>query len=311
MAAFRVACIGECMIELNQRDHETLALAFGGDTLNTAVYLARVNPRERLVVDYVTALGDDPYSDAMLTMWRGEGIGTGSVARLPGKLPGLYLIRIDDTGERRFFYYRSAAAARELFADARTTPLLATLADYDLVYFSAITLSILGEGARERFFEALTAARARGCRIAFDSNYRPAGWADPAAARTVIGRFLTCVDIALPTFDDETALFNDADPDATATRYADAGVREIAVKLGAEGCLLDIDGDRQRVAVSRQIKPVDTTAAGDSFNAGYLSGRLAGCSARDAALAGHRLAAAKIAHRGAIIPREAMPDLGL
>jgi 2-dehydro-3-deoxygluconokinase len=311
MAAFRVACIGECMIELNQRDHETLALAFGGDTLNTAVYLARVNPRERLVVDYVTALGDDPYSDAMIVMWRGEGIGIGSVARLPGKLPGLYLIRIDDTGERRFFYYRSAAAARELFADARTMPLLATLADYDLVYFSAITLSILGEGARERFFAVLAAARAKGCRIAFDSNYRPAGWPDRTVARTVIGRFLTCVDIALPTFDDEAALFNDEDPDATAARYADAGVREIAVKLGAEGCLLDIDGDRQRVAVSRQIKPVDTTAAGDSFNAGYLSGRLAGRSARHAALAGHRLAAAKIAHRGAIIPREAMPDLGL
>jgi 2-dehydro-3-deoxygluconokinase len=311
MTALRVASIGECMIELNQRDRETLALAFGGDTLNTAVYLARVNPRERLAVDYVTALGDDPYSDAMITMWQGEGIGTSSVARLPGKLPGLYLIRIDDQGERRFFYYRSAAAARELFADARTTPLLATLVDYDLIYFSAITLSILDAGARERFFAALAAARAKGCRIAFDSNYRPAGWPDPAVARAVIGRFLTCVDIALPTFDDEAALFTDEDADATATRYANAGVREIAIKLGAEGCLLDVDGERQHVAVSRPIKPVDTTAAGDSFNAGYLSGRLAGCSARDAAMTGHGLAAAKIAHRGAIIPREAMPDLGL
>jgi 2-dehydro-3-deoxygluconokinase len=311
MTALRVACIGECMIELNQRDRETLALAFGGDTLNTAVYLARVNPRERLTVDYLTALGDDPYSDAMVAMWRAEGIGTGSVARLQGKLPGLYLIRIDDSGERRFFYYRSAAAARELFADARTTPLLATVADYDLVYFSAITLSILGEDARERFFAALAGARAKGCRIAFDSNYRPAGWPDRTMARTVIGRFLTCVDIALPTFDDEAALFEDEDAGATATRYANAGIREIVVKLGAEGCLLEADGERQRVAVSRQINPVDTTAAGDSFNAGYLSGRLAGRSARDAALAGHRLAAAKIAHRGAIIPREAMPDLGL
>jgi len=47
MAALRVACIGECMIELNQRDPATLALAYGGDTLNTAVYLARVNPPAR------------------------------------------------------------------------------------------------------------------------------------------------------------------------------------------------------------------------------------------------------------------------
>src|SRR5260221_11274598 len=230
MTALRVACIGECMIEVNQRDSETLAVGFGGDTLNTAVYLARVNPSERVAVDYVTALGDDPYSDAMIAMWRDEGIGTGSVARLPGKLPGLYLIRIDDKGERRFFYYRSAAAARGLFAAAWTTPLLATLADYDLVYFSAITLSILGKGARERFFAALAAARAKGCRIAFDSNYRPAGWPDRTVARTVIGRFLACVDIALPTFDDEVALFEDADAEATPTRYADAGVRDIPIK---------------------------------------------------------------------------------
>src|SRR5260370_38168762 len=102
MTALRVACIGECMIELNLRDGETLALAFGGDTLNTAVYLARVNPRERVAVDYVTALGDDPYSVALIAMWRGDGIGTGSEARLPGDVHGPYLVRLRFTGTRRY-----------------------------------------------------------------------------------------------------------------------------------------------------------------------------------------------------------------
>jgi 2-dehydro-3-deoxygluconokinase len=311
MTALRAACIGECMIELNQREPATLALAFGGDTLNTAVYLARINPRGRLAVDYVTALGDDPYSDAMIATWQGEGVGTASVARLPGRLPGLYLIRIDDRGERRFFYYRSAAAARELFSDAATLPLLATLPEYDLLYFSAITLSILGAAARDRFFAALTAARAKGARVAFDSNFRPAGWPDKATAQEVVHRFLTCVDIALPTFDDEALLFGDKDADATARRYAEAGVREIVIKQGPAGCLLDEEGQRHHVAVARPVSPVDTTAAGDSFNAGYLAFRLAGRSARNAALAGHRLAAVKIGHRGALMPRDAMPDLGL
>jgi 2-dehydro-3-deoxygluconokinase len=311
MTGLRAACIGECMIELSQRDPATLALAFGGDSLNTAVYLARLNPGARLTVDYVTALGDDPYSDAMIAMWQSEGVGTASVARLPGRLPGLYLIRIDDKGERRFFYYRSAAAARELFSDAATLPLLAALSDYDLLYFSAITLSILGAAARDRFFAALMTARAKGSRIAFDSNFRPAGWPDTATARQVIGRFLACVDIALPTFDDEALLFGDSDAEATARRYADAGVREIVIKLGAAGCLIDEGGQRQHVAVAQPVSPVDTTAAGDSFNAGYLSFRLAARSAREAALAGHRLAAVKIGHRGALMPSDAMPDLGL
>src|SRR5438477_1853034 len=113
MTGLRTACVGECMIELNHRDPATLTLAFGGDTLNTAVYLARLNPRARLAVDYVTALGDDAYSDAMIAMWQSENLGTAPVAQLPGRLPGLYLIRVDNKGERRFFYYRSAAAARE------------------------------------------------------------------------------------------------------------------------------------------------------------------------------------------------------
>jgi 2-dehydro-3-deoxygluconokinase len=316
MSAFRIACIGECMIELSQRDGATLGLAYGGDTLNTAVYLARVGlarigGRALLSVDYVTALGDDPYSNAMIEMWHGEAVGTKNVARLPGKLPGLYLIRVDDAGERRFFYYRTEAAARELFRDAATAGQLDALPGYDLLYFSAITLSILSETARDRFYAALQAARRAGRRIAFDSNYRPAGWPDAAAARRVVERFLGCVDIALPTFEDEQKLFGDASPAATAARYAASGVAETAVKLGAAGCEVSCDGERRLIPVPRQVVAIDTTAAGDAFNAGYLAARLAGHPVERAARAGHDLAGAVVQHRGAIIPRDAMPTLEL
>ncbi len=56
-----------------------------------------------------------------------------------------------------------------------------------------------------------------------------------------------------------------------------------------------------------RVSPVDTTAAGDSFAAGYLAARLRGEAPAAAARAGHRLAAVVITHPGAIIPREAMP----
>ncbi|MBV9522981.1 MAG: sugar kinase [Alphaproteobacteria bacterium] len=311
MTGLRIASIGECMIELNQRAPASFALAYGGDTLNTAVYLARVNPRARLAVDYVTALGDDPYSEAMIAMWRREGVGTEQVSRLPGKLPGLYLIRLDEKGERRFFYYRSAAAVRELFSDPSTLPRLAALPEYDLVYFSAVTLSVLSDAARQRLFEALDAVRKAGRRVAFDSNYRPAGWPDAETARQVIGGFLARVDIALPTFEDEARLFGDPDPAATADRYAARGVGEVAIKLGGAGALIASAAARRVLPVPEPVEPVDTTAAGDAFNAGYLSFRLAGRAAAEAAFAGHLLAAAVIRHPGAIVPRAAMPDLGL
>jgi 2-dehydro-3-deoxygluconokinase len=307
----RVAAIGECMIELNQQANGAFALAFGGDTLNTAIYLKRA-AGPRLEVDYLTALGDDPYSATMLEAWRAEGIGTARVARLAGKLPGLYVIRVDEAGERRFFYWRSAAAARELFNDAATLPLLDALAEYDLVYLSAITLSILSGPARDRLFERLTTARRVHHRqIAIDTNYRPAGWPDRATAARVVGRFLELATIALPTADDDAALFGDADSDATANRYRALGIPEVAIKLGRDGCLLEVAGDRRRIAVAELVTPVDTTAAGDAFNGAYLCARLAGKPPDEAAALGNRLAGAVIQHRGAIIPLAATPSLGL
>lgn len=302
----RLAAIGECMIELRHRDAALLELGFAGDSFNTALYLARLNPPERLAVDYVTALGDDPYSEAMLAAWRREGVGTGAVARLPGRLPGLYLIRTDESGERRFFYYRSAAAARELFRDAATQPLLAALPGYDVLYVTAITLSILDPGARGRFLAALAAARAAGRLVVFDSNYRPAGWSDAAAARAAIAPFLDVVGLALPTFEDEQALWGDATPADTLARYAGRGI-EVCAKRGVDGCII---GDGTHIPVPARIRPVDTTAAGDAFNAAYLTARLAGRPAAEAALAGHRLAGAVIQHPGAIMPKGALvPEL--
>jgi 2-dehydro-3-deoxygluconokinase len=299
----RLAAIGECMIELRHRDAALLELGFAGDSFNTALYLARLASPERLSVDYVTALGDDPYSEAMLRAWRAEGIGTEGVTRLAGRLPGLYLIRTTANGERHFHYYRSAAAARELFCTDDDTA-LARLPGYDVLYFTAISLSILEPAARERFRAALQAARAAGRLIVFDSNYRPAGWADRQAAQAAIAPFLEITGMALPTFEDEQALWGDAAPQATLARYRDRGI-EVCVKEGAAGCHL---GDGTLVPVPERVSPVDTTAAGDAFNAAYLAARLAGSPPAAAALAGHRLAGAVIQYPGAIIPRSAMPS---
>jgi 2-dehydro-3-deoxygluconokinase len=300
--------IGECMIELSDRGEGTVALGYAGDTLNTAVYLKRT-AGGRLAVDYLTALGDDPYSDSMLAFWQAEGIGTDSVARLPGKLPGLYIIRTDAKGERRFLYWRSAAAARLMFEAPQTFALAERIAEADLAIFSGITLSILSDAGRDRFFAALEAARAGGTVIAFDGNYRPAGWPDAEAARTCFRRFLKLVDLALPSIDDEANLFGPGDALAVAARLHDLGVGEVVVKQGEAGCLLSIDGAQEIVPVEHLVRPVDTTAAGDSFNAGYLAGRLNGRSPVAAARFGGRVAASVIQHRGAIIPLAATPRL--
>jgi 2-dehydro-3-deoxygluconokinase len=306
----RFASLGECMIELSHRDERDLALSYGGDTLNCAVYLARLVVERGVRVDYVTAVGDDPYSDEMLAAWHVEGITTEYVDRLPGRLPGLYLIRTDSRGERTFYYYRSDAAARQMLAGVRAPALTAALAGYDLLYLSGITLSILDDAQRDALIALLATARGTGAMIAFDGNFRPRGWPDRAAARRWFDAALAHTTIALPTFEDEQTLYGDPTPEATVARLRACGVGEIALKLGREGALVATAEGMTRVPAV-PVEAIDTTAAGDSFNGAYLASRLLGKDARAAAATGTRLAAVKVRHRGAIMPRSAMPDLGL
>lgn len=304
----RIATLGECMIELRELGPASIEPAFGGDTLNTAVYLARLGAGRGLSVDYVTALGDDPFSDRMIAAWRAEGVGTDLVARLPGRLPGLYWIHTDDQGERTFYYWRQAAAARELLRGLKPETLQARLAGHDLLYLSGISVSILDWDSRERLMALLDRLRQTGTRIAADTNHRPRNWIGPEEARDWMTRLFRRADIALPTFEDEAALFGDTAPAATIDRLMGLGVGEVVVKCGAEPCELAWPGGTASVA-GETVAPVDTTAAGDSFNAGYLAGRLLGQAPEAAARMGRTLAATVVQHRGAVIPLDSMPDL--
>ncbi|KAF1029717.1 MAG: 2-dehydro-3-deoxygluconokinase [Pseudomonas sp.] len=296
----RIALIGECMIELQQRADGSLHQSFGGDTLNTAVYLRRELGES--TVDYVTALGDDSFSDAMCAQWADEGLGLGMVQRLPGRLPGLYCIQTDARGERKFLYWRNEAAVRDCFTTPTAEPILAALPGYEVVYFSGITLAVLGEKGRERLLQTLVETRQRGGKVVFDNNYRPRLWASVEAAQAAYRTVMAEVDIALLTEDDERALFGYTDSEQVFAAYPAIG--EVALKRGADACLIRVGAERFSVPALVVEKVVDTTAAGDSFSAAYLAARLKGGSPEAAALAGHRLASRVIQVPGALIPRD-------
>jgi 2-dehydro-3-deoxygluconokinase len=290
----RVACIGECMVELRELADGTLRRAFGGDTLNTAIYLARLG----VAVDYVTALGTDAWSDEMLAAWRDEGIGTDLVFRLPDRLPGLYIIRTDLNGERTFLYWRGNAAARRLFEHLDST----ALDPFDVLYLSGISLSIYPQAAQQVLFARLEAARARGARIAFDTNFRPRGWPDRAIAQQLYARMFSVADIVLASMEDLSLLYGQAG-DAALRQHA--GTTEIVIKLETPHSRILHDGTEILVRAAPVDHVVDTTAAGDSFAAAYLAARLSGQRPEDAARAGHDLAGQVVGHPGAIMPRPA------
>ena len=298
----RVVCVGEVMVELSRGNDGRYGQAFGGDTFNTAVYLARAG----IPAAYATAMGDDPYSDALMALASAESVNGDLIRRVPGRMPGLYLIETDAKGERKFYYWRETSPARELFELPDWATVAEALLSARLVYFSGVTLSLYSNTGVGRFLAALELARRQGVKVAFDGNFRPRGWkGEVARARTVFAEALKRVDIALPTFEDEATLWGDTNPEATVERLQAFGIGEIVVKNGSSTALVADQNGREHVPVPEVVEPIDTTAAGDSFNAAYLAARLNGEAPVAAAAAAHGLAGQVIRHRGAIMPRAA------
>ncbi len=297
-----VICIGEVMIELARGGDGRFGLGCGGDTFNTAIYLARAG----VPTGFASALGDDPYSDGIAALAAAEGVSTDLVLRVAGRLPGLYLVEADPASGRRFHVWGEAAPAREVFELPDWGRVAESLLGAKLVYFSGITLSLYSNVGIGRLLAVLEVARKQGVKVAFDGNFRPHGWkGDLARARAVSMEALKRADLALPTYDDEAVLWGDPSPEATVERLQAFGVAEIVVKNGPNSALIASGGRREFVPVPEVVTPIDPTAAGDSFNAAYLAARLSGKGPDVAAAAAHRFAGEKIRHRGAIMPRTA------
>lgn len=299
MPVIKIACIGEAMVELAlERGQSDIAhVGVAGDTLNTAIYLKRCAPD--MQISYVTRLGRDAFSDRMLAFMKGEDLDTSLIGFSDTRSPGLYAISTDAMGERSFAYWRDSSAARELFEGA--DPDLSALSGFDVVYLSAITLAILSPAARLRLMVWLAEYRQNGGKVAFDSNYRPLLWPDVDTAREAIAAMWRCTDIALPSVDDEQAVFGDVDFHAVVARMLSYGVRNGALKRGDAGPV-SFDGAEQGV-FARAEKVVDSTAAGDSFNGGYLAAYLQGVDQAACLRAGHDLAVQVLGVKGAIIPK--------
>ena len=293
----RFVSLGECMVEMAPTAQGTFSMGFAGDTLNTAWYARRCLPAA-WSVDYVTAVGTDAVSDRMLAFFTEAGLGTTHIARLADRTVGLYLIQLDH-GERSFAYWRSTSAARTLAADP--SRLAAALAGAGVAYVSGITLAILPDTDRPALLAALAAARTNGTRIVFDPNLRPRLWPSADAMRAAITNAARHADIVLPSFDDEAAHFGDADPDATARRYAGLGAGLVVVKNAAGPITALSAGTLTRHTPAPAVEVVDTTAAGDSFNAAFLAAHLTGAPLADAIRAGATLAARVIGARGALV----------
>lgn len=305
----KITVLGECMVELSpiapHDGHPAYRMGFAGDTFNTSVYMARLGDS----VAYCTALGEgDPFSEGVLGAMQREGLDTSLIREAPGRLPGLYAIKLDDSGERRFYYWRELAPIRDMFSMHSAEMLFEAAQNSDLVYLSGVTLAVIGDIGRSRLKDILAAIAAGGVAVALDFNYRPALWPSAEAAREALdGVVPSCRYISLSGEDSRPLYGREADD--LAAEWARAGA-EVVARDESHAVVVHTGGQRIETPPPKPVKAVDTTGAGDSFNAAYLSGRLSGMSVERAVARGHALAASVVVCQGAILPTDRMPDLG-
>ncbi|WED24600.1 sugar kinase [Vibrio sp. JC009] len=304
----RIAIIGECMVELRKVGSE-LQQGFGGDTLNTATYLSRLTEGKGKTISYVTGLGKDSFSKEMLQSWNQENINTDLVQISDSKLPGIYAIETAPDGERSFYYWRNDSAAKYWLRDRPLPEFISELSQNQMIYISGISLAILPEDCREMLLNVLEACRKDGVLIAFDNNYRPRLWESSENAQSWYQHVLKLTDIAFLTYDDEEALWGDTSEEQAIARTQDLGVSEIVIKRGGDACFVITPEARYSVAPAPVSNIIDTTAAGDSFSAGYLAKRILGGSCEESAAAGHKVAGTVIQYRGAVINKDVMPTI--
>lgn len=289
--------IGEAMVELAPNGSGLLRQGFAGDTFNAAFY-ARAALPETWQVDYYTLLGNDAMSDAMLAFMQEKHIGTDYIQRHPARMPGLYMVHLDN-GERSFSYWRSHSAARLLANDKHA--LEQAIERSDIIIVSGITLAILEEDGVDNLLNVLHTFKNSNKIIAFDPNIRPRLWQNKQTMRNTLIRGAEASNLVLPSFDDETACFGDSSIVDTINRYKSYGLKRIIVKNGAE----TIEGVFDDQAFSISSVPVetiiDTTGAGDSFNGSFLGHYAQTGDAQASVRYAANVAAKTIQHYGALV----------
>ncbi|MBX2831094.1 MAG: sugar kinase [Rhodospirillales bacterium] len=306
----QIAFIGECMLELSGAQPGTVfgaaKLGFAGDTLNAATYMARTS---RLLdhdakdnAAYITALGVDAYSNAMLSAWQSDGIATGLVRQIEGALPGLYTIQTDHNGERSFSYWRDQAAAKQVLGGGHDAKIKSAFATFSGLYLSGISLAILSPEDRLKMIDLVGAFSQQGGKVYFDTNHRPRLWQDDKTAIAAYQAIAPLCDTILPTFDDDAALFGDTSPIQTGRRWLKTGAKQVIVKSGGDPTYwCDHDDHFGTITPPTITDIVDTTSAGDSFNGAFLAAKSHGKSTENAITIAQKVAGRVICRHGALV----------
>jgi sugar/nucleoside kinase (ribokinase family) len=237
---------------------DQISLLIGGSAAITAVAAARLG----LSVALVATVGADPAGAFMLDQLIAEGVDVSPVIVRDDSVTGM-TVALSRGGDRAIL---TALGAMTSLTAADIPAALLAAARHVHVSSYFLLADSLGPGLAA----VLAAARAAGVTTSLDTNWDPAGgWLDGHLSAVIAQ-----TDFLLPNEAEAQALSGTDTPAAAATTLTGLGPR-VAVKLGARGVLCADGTELEHVSLP-PVTPVDTTGAGDCFNAGLIAGLLQG-----------------------------------
>ncbi len=295
-----VVVMGECMVEFSLISPGVYRQSFAGDVYNTAVYLKRLQ-QEQANVSILSGIGNDSLSQQMCAAFAKENINCEYLQSVEQRIPGAYLIQTSDSGERSFVYWRDSSAAKFVLSSLTKQSQKQLVASTDMFYFSGISLAIITPEDRELLWQLLSQLRKADVQIVFDSNYRPRLWQSASEAMAMYQQAFEYSDVVFAGVEDFELLYELASYDSIRDYLKPFEISELIIKNGSEDVMCISESGQDVIAVTPVDIVVDSTSAGDSFNAGYLHARAQQKNIRQAVELACSVSGLVIAHQGAIV----------
>ena len=291
-----VCSIGEAMIEISNIKNSLYNQSFAGDTLNFCNYL----DKKKLNAFFLSAIGKSEINQSLLDFVKSKNISTKYIKQINQFEVGLYLIKNKDNGEKQFFYWRDESAAKQYFNNIDFLNLYKELKNFDYIYFSGITLSIIHISKLNNFIKLLKLLKRKKIKIVFDFNIRPSRW-NKKNLNIFLDSVLKFVDICFLSGEDMNYWKNKNDIKSYEQIVRKYKLKHSIFRKNAKFTYVFLNKTRY-VFKNKLLKTVvDTSGAGDGFNAAYLSNFIVNNDPVLALKAGSSLGSKIVMKKGAIV----------
>ena len=291
-----VCSIGEAMIEISNIKNSLYNQSFAGDTLNFCNYL----DKKKLNAFFLSAIGKSEINQSLLDFIRSKNISTKYIKQINQFEVGLYLIKNKDNGEKQFFYWRDESAAKQYFNNIDFLNLYKELKNFDYIYFSGITLSIIHTSKLNNFIKLLKLLKSKKIKIVFDFNIRPSRW-NKKNLNIFLDSVLKFVDICFLSGEDMNYWKNKNDIKSYEQIVRKYKLKHSIFRKNAKFTYVFLNKTRYVFRNKLLKKVVDTSGAGDGFNAAYLSNFIVNNDPLLAIKAGSSLGSKIVMKKGAIV----------